>query len=157
MSSPGRGSPVSLPSPHCRTWAAFPQVIQKHCLQRGTKNLWKTQTCLFPYNSAERQANRLLKLTGSALFFLKKKEENPLGVSYIPSLSSLVPRHQNYPFWKGPDVRGRGSCGCPPRAGGTVLVPLSQAARQSLGLHFPYLSRLCTVECRMTSFLYTLV
>ena len=78
MSSPGRGSPVSLPSPHCRTWAAFPQVIQKHCLQRGTKNLWKTQTCLFPYNSAEKQANRVLKLTGSALFFLKKKEENPL-------------------------------------------------------------------------------
>lgn len=72
------GLTVSLPSPHCRTWAAFPQVVQKHCLQRGTKNLWKTQTCLFPYNSAERQANRVLKLTGSALFFLKKKEENHL-------------------------------------------------------------------------------
>lgn len=38
-----------------------------------------------------------------------------------------------------------------------MLVPFSQAARQSLGLRFPYLSRLCTVECRMTSFLYTLV
>ena len=37
--------------------------------------MWKTQTRLLPYNSAERPANRELQLTGSALFFLKKRQK----------------------------------------------------------------------------------
>lgn len=36
-------------------------------------------------------------------------------------------------------------------------MTFSQAAGQPSGTHPTYLSRLCTVECRMTSFLYTLV
>lgn len=61
--------------------------------------MWKTQTCLFPHNSA----NGELKLTGSALFFLKKKEENPL-INQILSLSSLVPSAPKVPILE----RGRG-------------------------------------------------
>lgn len=115
-------SPVSLPSPHWRTWVAFPQEIQKQRPQHGTEILWKMQISLFPYNNTEIQVNGVLKLTGSALFFLKKKQEKPL-VSATLQAQCLIPRHQNSPFWKGSG--GWSRHGHPPRTGRTGSVLFS--------------------------------